>query len=345
MSGMTISINQGAVTAREAARHGDGKFGEQQHDGDAITLGFAGATAEALPDIERELPYSWYEMELPSARHRKYVPVLHEGTTTVGLEQVSSADAPQMMTVKKRGWRSDAVEYEQQFRLIDGQFFSQHIGDEPVGSLDEVFDRATRYDKGSEGYENTRWGSSTPPDSQWTVAQKMQDALKDYVVIDGEPWIRTPEPVYKVDTGSHWRGPSIEVTYAPDDDKSTAPDNFFTADQYDDALAYARAEDRGESGVRGVPDADRIVVADGFNPGSTWSPAPRLTYPEPTWDMKGALLHTSFDAFRTAISTVPGAVQEDRDGRKRIDWSKLTDEQQRHYKEFVEKSVAEGIFL
>lgn len=346
MSGMTNTISHGAVAARESARHGDGKFGEQQHTSDNITLGFAGAAAD-LPDVERELPYSWYRMELPSSRHRKYVPVKHEGTTTVGLLQVAAEQAPQALSVRKRGWRSDATEYEQQFRLINGQLYSQHIGDEPVGSLDEVFGRAARYSEGSQGYENTRWGSDTPPDSQWTVAQKMQDALENYVVIDGEAWIRHPEPVYKVDTSRSYGGPSIEVSSAPDDDKSTAPDNYFAADQYDDALAYAQAHanDYGDGSVRGVPDAGRIAVADGFTPGSTWSPAPRLVYQEPEWDMQGQKLQTAFNQLREAIATVPGGITEDANGNKRIDWSKYTDEQQNHYKEFVTKSLGDGVFL
>lgn len=342
---MSISISHGAVAAREASRHGDGKFGEQHFDGDDITLGFASAT-EALPDIERELPLSWYEMELPSSRHRKYVPVKHEGTATISLPQYTTEQAPQIMSVRNRIWRGDGGTYEQQFRFIDGNIYTQHAGDEPVGSIDDVFAGITqyRYHEGNQGYEAGRWGGPQAPDTKWDVQQKMQNAVRNLVVIDGEPWQRATEPVYKVESGGWGSNSYITVTGAPADDESTAPDNYFTADQYDEALAYAHAEMRGEA-ARGLDEAERIVVADGFTPGSTWAPAPRLTYPEPEWDMKGEKLHTAFNQFRTAIANVPGGISEDADGRKRIDWSKYTDEQQRHYKEFVTKSLEDGVLL
>ncbi|MGW8431445.1 hypothetical protein ACWGJ9_10175 [Curtobacterium citreum] len=341
---MTNTISHGAVAARESARHGDGKFGEQQHTSDNITLGFAGA-AEDLPDVKRELPYSWYEMELPSSRHRKYVPVKHEGTTTVSIPQVATEQAPAAMSVRKRGWRSDATEYEQQFRVIDGQLYSQHIGDEAVGALDDVFQYASGRSEGSPGYEANRWNAATPPESQWSVMQKMQDQVSDYVIIDGQPWHREPEPVYKVESGGFYGNPYVVVAEAPSDGKSTASDNYFTADQYDEALAYAQANSRDDAPPRGVEEANRIVVADGFTPGSTWSPAPRLVYQEPEWDMKGQKLQTAFNQLREAIATVPGGITEDANGNKRIDWSKYTDEQQNHYKEFVTKSLGDGVFL
>jgi hypothetical protein len=348
MSGMTTSISHGAVTARESARHGDGKFGEQQHTGDDITLGFAGSTAEALPDIEREVPISWYTMELPSKRHRKPVPVKHEGTATVGIPHYSADQAPEVMSVRKRIWRGDEGSYVQEFRNIDGHLYTQHNGDEPVGSIDDAFASLRHYDYnvGRQGYDVDRYGVGRAPDSEWDVQQRMMNGLSSYVVIDGELWTSVTEPVYKVESGGWGGTPYLTVTGAPADTDSTAPDNYFPADQYDEALAYVETyAAQREGGYRGIDEDSRIVVADNFTPGSTWSPAPRLTYPEPEWDMKGEKLQSAFTQFRTALANVPGGISGDADGRKRIDWSKYTDEQQRHYKEFVTKSLEDGVLL
>ncbi|WIB65433.1 hypothetical protein [Curtobacterium sp. MCBD17_040] len=313
-----------------------GEFGTHRHDDDTIDLGVAGKGA-SLPAYEQEVGISWYEMGLPSSRHRKFVPIKQEGTHIVRIPQVSAADAPEAMTyISKDVWTKEETEHR--FRAIDGELYRL-----VPGGADAVTGIARRESSGSQ-YPD-RWGETV---GSAKVRQQMDEAIEDFVLIDGEAWRRTPEPVYQVSNpGMGGSYAFINVAGAPDTSEEAASSDFFPADQYEEAVAFA-----GRFGheVSGPDEGNRITPMNGFIPGSTWTPATRISFPdEPLYTLDSTQFASAFAEVRSTVESVPGAVTVVDDGRggtrRKVDWTKFTAHQKSQYENYVTRAVEEGYLL
>src|SRR5690606_20429296 len=120
----------------------------------------------------------------------------------------------------------------------------------------------------------------------------------------------------------------------------------FPADQREQALAYAET-----LATRGRVSAEEsISLTPDFQPGSTFTAAPRLqyvpahqaSYQEQFQHDEGAV-EREFTALKSQLLTVPGAVSDVPDGwggtTKRVDLTKLSARQADDYLEYVKLSL------
>lgn len=320
-------------------------FGTHKRTADDITLA---ATATAvLEPIVREVPVSWYEMELPSSRHRKFVPVEKTGSHLIEIRQVPVEDAPEAFERRYEvGYGDDKRTVVQTYRVIDGELFTNvdRWNERGFEDADEIARKAAAFGR----------GSSYQPETKDELTGKMDALARSYVIIDGQTWARTAEPVYKVMTfglGSNHGGTSLSIDDAPDPQYGIADESLFPADRYNDALEHALnvAENRGDDkSIDRIKSTEPITVIGGaFHPGSTWLPAPRIEYTRP-YHLNEDTYQQDLEKFRDGIFQIPGAVTTEPDGRggmrRRLDYTKMSDRQVSDYKDYLKFAADNGLF-
>ncbi|MGW8431444.1 hypothetical protein ACWGJ9_10170 [Curtobacterium citreum] len=316
-----------------------GEFGTHTRSEAEVTLG----APASLPPVTRDVEVTWYDMELPSSRHRKMVPVEKHGVHTATVRQVAEADAPPAFSRPVR-YASEDGAGTVNYRVVDGELYADadsHRG-EPWASTDELITEWTRRANGDQ------WDQKSEQD----VKDGIDRHTANIVVIDGMTWAKTAEPVYSITTfglGGNHGGTGLFIQSAPNTEDSAASPSYFPADQYDEAVQHAIdiATRRGDTkSIESLQNTPRIDVTGAFTPGSTWRQAPRF---ECTPSYRSEDFHAGFAGLRAGIESVPGAVVTEDDGAggvtKRVDWTKLADAHQSAYKEYLERAAKEGILL
>ncbi|WIE81081.1 hypothetical protein [Curtobacterium sp. MCSS17_016] len=332
MTGMSDQYTRKSHTGEAGNK---GEFGTHARSEADITLGGGN-----LPPITRDVHITWHSMELPSSRHRKLVPVEKHGVHTVTVRHVAPEDAPTAFSRPSR--RSDGGDVN--YRVIDGELYADADGyrGEPWSPADLLIDDWTRDASGDQ------WNQRSEED----VKSSIDERASGIIVIDGKTWAKAPEPVYSITTfgfGGNHGGTGLSIQSAPDTTDEAAGRSYFPADQYDEAVEYAVgvATRRGDTeSLESLRNAPRIDVTGAFTPGSTWQQAPRFDYDHA---YRTEDFHTGFTQLRNGIESVPGAVITEDDGaggsRRRVDWSKLTDDHKSAYKSYLDRAAEDGILL
>lgn len=339
-------------------RDGAGRFDEKHHSTPEISLG------AAVDDTVMAVPATviWTERGiLPTPRHRKPQDVDRELDVELSIPNITSDDAPVGFTTTTTSFErvrhddgsstSEEVEVTSEVRTYDGKLYSAVAGDVDA-TPENLIPRAFYIG----GFGNTR--PRMHAGSAAASAEEAQAEVDSFVAIDGKLWNECGEPVYFVRTyglGSNNGGTSLLVgdsTYVADEPGHTAPEHVFPAGQRDAAISYAQgvAQERGDShSITRFQDAGRIEVSGAFQPGTSFVPAPRLSYIRP-YQAKyvghnyepapPGHVQREFDRFKAELISVPGAVVDVPDGwggtAKRIDPTKLSADQAQDYKEYVE---------
>ena len=328
-------------------RIGDGTFTDKAHTAPELTLGETVYTG----DIEVTVPAYWWEKNvLPTPRHRTPRDIRRDLDVTVTVPAVTSEDAPVGLTTTVRKFHADRDEYaSEEYRIYDGAIY-RPVTEKLDGVVTpvEANDAAIRRHVFRSHHDRTLLEGDT---AEAAVADA-QSQMDESVSIDGELWGKASEPVYYTRTygmGGASGGTALHVGTVREFEMldHTTPENVFHAGQRDEAVAYAKAlaESRGD---RIDLDAnERIDVAVGFEPGSTFRPAPRLTYTSyydayygGGYPADRATLERGLAELRQQLLTVPGAVVDVPDGwggvTKRVDTTKLTSQQASDYAKYVE---------
>ena len=177
------------------------------------------------------------------------------------------------------------------------------------------------------------------------------ESIGAYIVVDGYVWVRTGEPVYKIDTyglGHNHSHTALSIGVAPTHE-GVADDYYWPADQFADAVhaAIGVASDRGDTNsYEKIRGALRIEVTGAHQPGSEWSPAPRIEYAD-HWTLTPETYHRELAQFRAVLSGVDGAIVEfiDDEGiiRQRVNFDRLSQEQGRDFRGYLEYGAKQGL--
>ena len=330
-------------------RIGDGTFTDKAHTAPELTLGETVYTG----DIEVTVPAYWWEKNvLPTPRHRTPRDIRRDIDATVTIPSISSEDAPVGFTTTVRKFRpSGDVDESEAYRVYDGQIYRAVTENlDGITTPVEASDVAIRRHVFRSPHDRTYLEG----DSEAVALADAQSQVEEYVSIDGELWFKASEPVYYTRTyglGGSSGSTAVHVGTANEflENGHTAPENVFHAGQREEAIAYAR-ELSGRRGDRidlgSIDDPDTITVAVGFEPGSTFPVAPRLTYTDWYEANYGngyanpEALRSGLAEMRAQLLTVPGAVVDVPDGwggvTKRVDTTKLTSQQASDYAKYVE---------
>lgn len=338
-------------------RIANGTFTDKQHTAPELSLG-----AAHEPVLVR-LQAQWTEKNvLPTPRHTKPRDIQRDIELEVTVPSTTEDEAPVGFVVTYRkftGRDHQLVDVVETLRVHDGQLYRQL--DENVDGLVRpmeadaiaIFRRAFH-----QSWDGTVHLSGDNPEE---VAAEAQSQVDYFLAIDGTLWQKTSEPVYYARTyglGNNHGSTALHVGSVHEfkTEEAACPEYVFPADQREEAIAYtlALAERRGDTrSLASIANPETIEVADGFTPGSSFAPAPRITYPEPyvMWAAehqgdRGAL-ERGLAEMRAQLLTVPGAVVEVPDGwggtTRTLDESKLTEQQAADYKKYIEKVAEFGL--
>ena len=311
-----------------------GEFGTHTRSDGDVTLTLPG-TGQALPAVTRDLPISWYAMELPTKRHRKPVPVLHEDTHPVAIRTVAVEDAPTSFEHVTPTGLTRTV------RVIDGELYENvpYNGVAAHGDEERAFTVAGRDAAG------TKFKDHVEP--RESVEARMDAAAKKFVIIDGQTWKKATEPVYVVQEANRQvPGVHISIEEAPNNGYM-APDSYYPADQLDRAKQHARSlagEWRDEAAFTARMDATPTIDIDPatYQPGTSWKQGRQLQYTRPE-DTTPETLVESYKEFLTALEEVPTAVQVGHDGKPRVNRFGLSKVQLADYEGFLRLGLKTGL--
>lgn len=332
-------------------RISDGTFTDKQHSAPELTLDEAPATAGV---VEVTVPAYWYEKNvLPTPRHRTPRDIRRDLDVTVTVPAIAAEDAPVGFTTTIRKFHADGEEYAtEEYRIHDGQIY-RPVTERLSGTEQRVTanDASIRRHVFRSHHDRTLLDG----DTEAAAIADAQSQVDEYLSIDGGLWAKASEPVYYTRTygiGGASGSTALHVGNAREFEmlEHTTPENVFHAGQREEAIAYAKAlaERRGDRvDIGSLSNPDTITVADGFEPGTTFQVAPRLTYPDWYEAKYGggypndpAALERGLEEMRAQLLTVPGAVIDVPDGwggmTKRVDTTKLSEQQASDYKKYVE---------
>lgn len=329
-------------------RIGDGTFTDKTHSVPELTLGEEPDTNGV---VEVTVPAAWWEKNvLPTPRHRTPRDVRRDLDVTVTVPAIASEDAPVGLTTTVRKFHADRDEYASvEYRIYDGTIYrpvTENLGG--VTAPVEANAAAIRRHVFRSHHDRLLLDG----DNEKAATADAQSQVDDYVSIDGELWSKASEPVYYTRTygmGGASGSTALHIGTVREFEMldHTTPENVFHAGQREEAIAYARelAESRGDRVDLGATEV--IDVADGFEPGSTFRSAPRLTYTSfydayygGGYPADRAVLERGLAGLREQLLTVPGAVVDIPDGwggtTKRVDTTKITALQSSDYTQYVE---------
>lgn len=329
-------------------RIGNGTFTDKEHSAPELVLGDA-STAEGV--VEVTVPAYWWEKGvLPTPRHKVPRDIARDIDVTVTVPAITSDDAPVGLTTTIRKFHADRDDYAvEEYRVYDGGIYR---------AVTENIDGATTTVTANDAsirrhvFRSHRDRLLLDGDSEEAATADAQSQVEDYMSIDGELWSKASEPVYYTRTYGMGGASGSTALHIGDVREfemldHTTPENVFHAGQREEAIAYARAlaESRGDRVDLGT--SENIDVADGFEPGSTFRSAPRLTYTSyydayygGGYPADRTALERGLAGLREQLLTVPGAVVDTPDGwggtTKRVDTTKITALQASDYTQYVE---------
>jgi len=201
--------------------------------------------------------------------------------------------------------------------------------------------------------------------------QIYNDNADAYIVIDGEVWKKTNEPVYHIETSSSFSHDGIEMKIIEAHDRLSNEDTF-SASERDEALARAQAllseiprEQRAyggglstwayDRGATSIEELGNIEVSDPELIGTTYTFPTRVSYPEfssyeagdydpgvDTNSVIAARMNSAMSAYRVALDSIPDAVIVQPSGAKKINWDVVPYGLKRGYENASEWALKHG---
>lgn len=323
-------------------RISNGTFTDKTQSAPELTLD---AQIPSAGIIEVPVAGRWTERNvIPTPRHRTPRDVQRDIDVTVTIPAITSDEAPVAVILPNDPFelRGDAIE----LRTYEGQLYKALTVD-GRGAVPATGDAVSEriFDRWGHGQRTHLKG-----DNAWQAEQDAQSQVSALLAIDDTIWEKTSEPVYVISTFGFNNGTSVGIEWASRyaEEGHTMPEWVYPADQREEAIAAAIASsanrDRYPFTGGNVPT---IALNGKFQPGSTFTPAPRITYAGP-YEAENAERYEGDEgriarellAFRQQLLTIPGAVIEVDDGwggtTKTVDPSKLTSTQASDYKRYTE---------
>lgn len=336
------------------------------------------ATSPDAPEAVTSDPFTvqWVESGvLPTPRHRKPRNVERSFEMCAEVRSVSREDTGEAFTMQEFAGGSGDLDFE--VRHYDGELYrpmvagdiwsySNRFSEPPYPTPDHrleatpelIRERLTRLEGDYETGEiqhTTRPYQGKGGDSEAGAREAVQDQIDRYLVVDGELWRKTGEPMYRINTfglGGNHGGTSFSVAPSSGqmtpggDDGLIRQDNLYTLDEFKEAQAYAleMARDRGDTeSIRGINRVQPIVVPKD-RPWTHPKAATRIgEYTRPhniPWEQ--------LDDFQTQqkalvglkqqiASHAPHAIYRDADGTQRVDLAQLTEGVEADYLKLSQK--------
>ena len=300
----------------------------------------------------------WVERDvLLTPRHRNPQDITREAEVSAAFRSVSREDTGEAFTVEPQDYEAQDGVPPQEYRHFDGELYTplrltdvqscrgddrrfEHLEATP----DRLADLAVRHHRGF-GHE---FGSVEE------LSDSVQKNADQYLVIDGRLWKRSSEPVYTVSTfgtGHNHGGTGFMVSDSsrePSYDGRIRKDNVFTMDEFDAAKAYALKVARGRGDTESAASIERRTPHLTLSPNRPWShpvPPKRLTGLTRPYDIDWekredyATYERVLRDMKVKIAQeAPEAIYTDEQGRRRVDFSLLTEGAQEDYATFVKKT-------
>lgn len=315
-----------AFNESDITRDRVGKFSEKVGSAPGLSLSRDRDMKSVQLDVE------WTERDVIPPRMRKPRDVQHILPLEVNIPIVDAADAPVAIRFKDQHFLAG------EYRVHGGQLYTK--------SKVSADDAETYFEQGYRG-------ASSDEGSEESVRADMQSRASQLRIIDDEIWSPAPEPVYTVNTygmGGNHGGTSLSIDaitrYKTEGDRPVS-DHVFPLDQREEAIAKALevAEGRGDNqSYDSIKNAEKPELSGDFTPGSTFTQAPRIKYTaayELPYGASQEEVEAAFTDFKKQLLTVPGAVYDVADGwggtTKRVDFTKLTEMQASHYKDYAKR--------
>lgn len=304
-----------------------GRFSEKQGSAPELSLG-----GPYEPEVVIPLSVNWTEPNVIPPRARKPRSVQRTLDVEVTVPIVGEDEAP--VAISFEGDQFTPGEY----RVYNGELYvkNNRVDADGIKSL----------------FEDNYDGARSHEESESAVAIDMQRRANGLLVMGDEVWSKADEPVYAVMTfgmGGNHGSTSLSINSVSRYLREGRPvgESVFPLDQREAAIEYAlgRAEERGDTqSFERIKDAPIVQLSDDFKPGSTFAPAPRISYRSAYdlgWDATPEQVEEGFAEFKQQILTIPGATRDVPDGwggmTKRVDLSKLTESQESDYLEYVKR--------
>lgn len=245
--------------AADNARGGAVAVAEQRHGQSAI--------------VADPMTVQWLERDvLPTPRHRIPRDVPHEFELQPEFTSIPLEASGEAFTIED-GYHKNQRDYRhydgELYRAVLAEDIFSYRGDEPAPDYAPYPNRTDHV----EGTPDRLTGIISETRSQWNGNEKtghrqefrdrgyeseeeareaVEEAVAQYVVIDGKLWRKTPEPVYEVNTfglGNNHGGTALMHSTRHSVDGRIRNDNVFTLDEFEAAKRHALsvAEARGDT--------------------------------------------------------------------------------------------------
>ena len=328
------------------------EYASQSRDGCTCPV----ASVEHIETMPEAL--NWVERDvLLTPRHRNPQDITREAEVSAAFRSVSREDTGEAFTVAPQDYEAQDGVPPQEYRHFDGELYTplrltdvqSCRGDERQfehleATPDRLADLAVRHHRGF-GHE---FGSVEE------LSDSVQKNADQYLVIDDRLWKRSSEPIYTVSTfgtGHNHGGTGFMVSDSsrePSYDGRIRKDNVFTMDEFDAAKAYALKVARGRGDTESAASIERRTPHLTLSPNRPWShpvPPKRLTGLTRPYDIDWekredyATYERVLRDMKVKIAQeAPEAIYTDEQGRRRVDFSLLTEGAQEDYATFVKKT-------
>lgn len=252
---------------------------------------------------------------------------------------------------------------EKEYRSYDGTLYTKYLSREGDSFEAETFFAGNP----TLANDNRPYHSPTPD-----YDALYNEHANDYVVLDGEVWKRSGEPMYRIDTSSRM---TFDVEVASSPSHYDRNENLFSANERELFLAKAQEKlddmpdmSRGyggqlsswgkDSARESIANLPVIEVLDDSLIGSTYDFPSRISYPEfSTYEESdfntgldeagrtakiAARWQTAMAAYRQAFDSIPGAIEVQESGAKRINWSVIPDGLKYQYESASKWAIENG---
>lgn len=216
--------------------------------------------------MQTSFKIKYTESEIPKGC-RKARDVVHEETFTAELREVESEDAPLVFIgtflvppkgSHRRGDSKRDTRMDIDYRWFEGSLWRAY-------ELHE-YDRPSKYKL---EYEPSSQGYSYYRTNRLQLLAQIDSWVNEQIIIDGEVWKRSGEPVYKFGDYSSYNyrdqcydhGTWLTYEHLPDKKLNNASHKFFRIDEYD--LAYSKLRPQTKAKYK---DGEREVTEEPFNP-------------------------------------------------------------------------------
>lgn len=334
--------------------------------------------SSAAPDVVISEPFTvrWTERDvLLSPRHRKPRDIDRSFEMDAEVRSISREDTGEAFTMHEFIGGSGDMGFE--VRHYDGELYRPMVAgdiwsytnttmeppypnrsDRLEATPERIRERLTRFER---DYETGELVHVTQPyqrdgnDSEAGARDMVQAEVDGYLVVDGELWRKTEEPVYRVNIygmGSNHGGTGFSIDNKPvraaADDESglIRADNVFTLDEFEAAKTHALKTARGRGDTESIQHIEALqpITVAKDRPWSHPKAAARISEYTGPHDIPYEqrhdyqVHHEAFISLKRGIQEhAPHAIHNGDDGRQRVDFTKLTESVERDYKALSRK--------